>query len=792
MALLYLSPALKDGASFGPADLGVNSSFLTLPGKTAPRPHNVINSDIIDQGVAWNTLDWRLVHDGQLPLWNDLSGNGLPLLLNFQAAPFALPTLVGYLFPLSLAFLVTVAMKLLIAGTGAYVLTRLLGGRVLSAALAGTTFMLSGSLAGWLGWSLSGTLAWAGWITAAAVLAYRGRGRWRMAATALLSLCVAFCVYGGFPEAYVLLAGGLAVLLVATGIATVVSRRRIDPRGLVRLGVGVAGGLALSSPLWLPGLAVIRRSVRSGNDVATGLPWHEMILILGQGYEGLPTTSAQAPLSSYFGPANYYETAAYVGVVALVLAMVALTLAWRRPAVAGLGAMAAATLLIVYDLGSGAPVQRLIRAVGLGSVGLQRMLPVLGLALAVLAGLGLEFVLARWRQGRIQVALIASVTAVGAVLAVLWARSGGQQRIPEGAKLPALKASSIHHSALLWPTAEVLALLAAALALPLLAHLSRSPGPGVGRADRVTSLAWAGIVGVQACFLVVAGIGINSYASVSYPVTPAVRTVLKLVGHQLLGIDVGLQSCVGAAPGQSCGVRSWSGFGFYPDINLGYGIAELAVHDPLTPKAYFNSWPVPNAGQAGVGPNVFAPSITSVGLARRYGVQYVLIDPDYPIPRGMQLVSTIRTDSGVQLRLAHVPSSGPFRFVPAPGVPVGAGEGRVISVSHPGDTTYRLHVEVAHTQRLAIRITNVPGWHATADGHPVALSRSSGDLLSALVPGGTTEVVLTYEPALLEWGWVLALAVLVVFVLVTAVPLGRGLGRRRRPRHRLEGAQPPR
>ena len=91
----YLSPALWDGFSFGPTDIANQLSFLTYVPHLAV--HNGLNGDIITQAVPWNTLDWVAVHHGQLPLWNNYSGDGMPLMLNFESAPLALPTLVGYL-----------------------------------------------------------------------------------------------------------------------------------------------------------------------------------------------------------------------------------------------------------------------------------------------------------------------------------------------------------------------------------------------------------------------------------------------------------------------------------------------------------------------------------------------------------------------------------------------------------------------------------------------------------------------------------------------------------------------
>ncbi len=316
--------------------------------------------------------------------------------------------------------------------------------------------------------------------------------------------------------------------------------------------------------------------------------------------------------------------------------------------------------------------------------------------------------------------------------------------------------------------------------LALLAGRSRRSGIKSRAVQVVVTLACAGLVGVQGAFLVFAGADINSYAPTSYPVTPTVATLQRLVGHHLVGFDVGSDTCADAVAGQACGVRSWAGIGFYPDINLGYGIAELGLHDPLIPKAYFNSWPIANAGQEGVGANVFAPSIDTVALAQRYGVQYVLIQPPQPVPAGMLLVSTLEDPAGVPVKLAYVPDSGQFSFAQAVPVSWASPAAAVVSVSHPNDVTYRLRVRTAAPSRLIIRITDTPGWHASADGHPLALARTDGALLSTIVPGGTTEVVLTYQPGLLDVGWLLAVAALVVLVGAFVVSV---LIRAKRARH---------
>ena len=229
--LAYLSPAVKDGGSFGSFDTVL--SFTSLSAGAYPGvPHNVLNGDSVTQMVPFNTFDWTAIHHLQFPLWNDLSLLGLNQFLNFQSAVLSLPDLMSYLAPLRFAFLVVVAMKLLIAGTGAYVLCRVLGLRPLASALGGVTFMLSGAFSAWLAWPLSGVVAWLGWIAALAILAYRWKAK--RSYVVLLALSVAFCVYGGFPEAYFFVAAALVTFFAVMVALATLSRRRLSPSGVIK------------------------------------------------------------------------------------------------------------------------------------------------------------------------------------------------------------------------------------------------------------------------------------------------------------------------------------------------------------------------------------------------------------------------------------------------------------------------------------------------------------------------------------------------------------------------------
>jgi hypothetical protein len=737
-ALLFVSPALKDGPSFAPADLGTTLSSLTAGSvqlstdclfvgpPPSPHPtcsHNNIDGDQITQSVPWANENWRLVHDGELPLWNDLSGTGMPQLLNFESGSFSLPSLVSYLAPLSISFLIVVLMKMLICGFGAYVLARMLRCRPLSAAFAGTTAMLSGSFAGWLGWSITATFCWVGFLAAGLLWCYREPRR--TAPVALLAISVAFSIYGGFPEGLIIEAIFFALLIAAAAIAVIVRRRRIELAGILRMALGAIGGLALSAPLWLSGLSSLRASIRADQVAGAGVLPHGAALLFAQGYYGLPITG-----SVYFGTTklptsipDYFETAAYVGVLAIVLVVVAFLVSIKRPIVVGFSVAALGCLLLAYRIGTPGLVQRLMGHVGLGSLVTSRSLPLLGFSVGMLAAIGLELVISRARDKAIRRALVVGVALCTAALGFLAVRS-------RGGGLTALE-ETLRRQSLYWPVSSLIAfvlvsvvLLDSRIALPgPLRRLKSRPG---------VTLAALALLG-QSAFLLFAGVGINSYASVEFPGTPGIAELAHYVGSSLVAID----DCVPTTQIPICLIRGWNGTGLYPEMNLGYGIDELAVHDPLAPAALFDSWPIANAGERAPGVNLFAPSVNTVALARLYGASFILVCPEATCPgvappAGTTPVAKIDGDE-----LVSVPGSSRF---------VSSGT-RVIWVGHPSDVSYQVHLASVDTDStLVAHITASPGWQASIDGKSATLRVESGVDLSVQVPAHASEVAFTYSP----------------------------------------------
>jgi hypothetical protein len=406
------------------------------------------------------------------------------------------------------------------------------------------------------------------------------------------------------------------------------------------------------------------------------------------------------------------------------------------------------------------------------------------LVVAVLAGLGLEILLRRWREQVVRIAFTATTVVMALVLAELWRKVATARLLPT--QLPSSTTPSVatleslRRSSLIWPTATIVAV----VLLVVASWVFRRSSPERPWARRASSLAALVLLGAQSAFLLFAGVGINSYSHDANPVTPQVATLTSIVGSKLVGLDGGNTNCAASSPHNQifCGVRLWRGVGFYPEMNISYGVDELGLHDPTIPQAYFDAWPVPNAEQVTpVNLNLFAPDVDTVALARRYGVAYVLAAPGEPAPKGMQLEAMISGEA-----LYFVPGSERFSFVGA--ASTGSGPGRVsahvISSSHPSDAKYVVDVSAPRMSKLAVRITDVTGWHAvTNTGKTLTLLRYEGGLLSVEVPAGTRTVTLTYWPRRFTEGIIVAVLALAILIgWAVAYPVGSRWRRKRAPK----------
>jgi len=200
--------------------------------------------------------------------------------------------------------------------------------------------------------------------------------------------------------------------------------------------------------------------------------------------------------------------------------------------------------------------------------------------------------------------------------------------------------------------------------------------------------------------------------------------------------------------------------GIRPDANIGYGVHEFAVYDAAVPESYYTLWASLGGQRTGSGLHrigVFCPQITTAAQARVFGVGFVLEPRHGRGPKGAVFDRMVGNE-----RLYRIPGAASATLISStvarsslsvdtPGTPV--------AVTHPDDSTWKVRVEDPDGALLRLRLTDVPGWHATIDGRPLALEPwAQGTMLEAKVPAGTHVVELHYWPDLFSAGIVIAAA----------------------------------
>jgi hypothetical protein len=731
--LCTLLPALHHGLSLGPYDILSQSGLTKVAGTTV---HNTVSGDQIAEIIPWTSLAWTQVHHGHLPLWSSYNGMGLPLAFNWQSGAFSLPALVGYLVPLHLAYTAQILVTLVLAGTGAYFLASVLGAGVIGSAMAGTVFELSGDVMAWLGWPHAAVMSLAGWLFAFAILIVRGRNRVRD--TVLFSAITALAIYAGEPEIFTILAISLAVFAVCM---VVVERRdsgrswRRSLRPLLDMSLGGIAGIALAAPLVLPGLQLLSASTRSNGmllattEVGRSLPPHDLVHLLVQGYNGLPLAG-----NHVFDDAIYMDTAAYVGLIAVALAVLGAVRHWRRPAIAAFLALTGISLLVLFA----PPVEAvLIHLPLVQTIDWHRGLMMLGLCIAVLAGLGTDaLVKAPHRISACK--LVGSVLAVGlAFLLLLWLFAGTGL----GQVETRLRRDSLHLPLLTGGLAFVI-VVACAFWIARRGE-GRPPGTGWPRPGRVAAVA---LLALETVFLVASGAQLWSSTTGGVVPTPAVRSLVHTVGNARVGF--GEFTCF-LGPGIS-------GLGVLPESNILFGVHEFDVYDPILPRSYVQSWAqVSSTPAAAPVYNSFCPRVTTAAQARRFGIQFVLEPNELAGPTGAVFVRRIGDE-----KLYRVPGSSDGVLVPvrrAGASPPADAAGRPVVVSQTDPSSFRITASGNHQAVLRLRITDTPGWRATIDGHPLAVTPFAGAMLQAEIPPGHHVVELHYWPTLFTVGIVVAL-----------------------------------
>src|SRR5215212_1676467 len=354
-------------------------------------------ADVVGTYYPWNVLARDLIHSGTFPAWNPHALAGTPLFANSQLAwlsPFSLPL---WILPLHYGLGVAAALKLWVAGFGAYLLCRELRLGFWPALLAGTGYALCSFNVVWLTYgifvSVAALLPWALWL--AERIVRRARAVDALALTAVVAVVQA----GGHPgtQLHVLLAVCIYALVRAALVGDRDRRERLRALGLV--GAALALGTLILAVVLLPAQEAAHDTFGAAvrRDGAPGLrgshvPVSSLRTALFPDWWGRPSEQLEG------GGANYKERTLYVGTAALILAALALVSPgrWRLKApfalLGALGPLVALRAPLLYSA--------LLELPLLNAVQNQRMVLLFELAVVVLAAFGLQAALDGLRSRR--------------------------------------------------------------------------------------------------------------------------------------------------------------------------------------------------------------------------------------------------------------------------------------------------------------------------------------------------------------------------------------------------------
>ena len=354
------------------------------------------------QFVPWRDYAWEMFRTGQIPLLNPLIGMGAPLIANYQSAVFYPPNWLYFLIDEiagigALAWLQAplVAAHLVLAGFGMVFLTRRLDFGVLSQCISGLAFGLSGYLVSRAGFlSINSTVAWLPWVVLIGTnLIFEVKPVWsvtprneplgnrlflkqvyRSANISIISMLKLSLVLGMMLFAGHAQTSWYTLVLVLIWCGFLIFSQINDPkdrkgggssqnhklpfRKLVYiflavvfiLGLSLITAIAITSIQIFPTIEYLLESQRASQvDFEAGLsysfwPWRFLTLVA-------PDMFGNPAKGDYWGYANYWEDAVYIGLLPFVLAIIAIWNGLKRARFDRDGSLTSRRMLIKFLFG---------------------------------------------------------------------------------------------------------------------------------------------------------------------------------------------------------------------------------------------------------------------------------------------------------------------------------------------------------------------------------------------------------------------------------------------------------
>jgi hypothetical protein len=734
LPVIFLAPWLFGGDLLAPT----GTLDRALPGLHADAAHmtHLLMSDTTYQFLPWELEVRHALKHRRLPLWSDRLDGGSSPWVNPQAAVLSPIAMLARLGQIQHFLLLCLALKILVACEGTWLLARRLGRSRVAALVAAASFTLGGGLMSWALFPHSAAVAWVPWLALGAIVVCRRPTPRAVATTALIAAAL---LLAGHPETA--LAGGLFAAACGLGL-----RRRKTGlrRSLAAAALAALVGFGLAAPQLVPFLRAVPGSQRSRDMLAAGIPGYDFHALRPVSWF-LPANVAylRAPVSPrayglpyggrFDGPFDWVDAlSGYAGLAAFAGAMVAGLALRDRRVWPFLGFAAAALLLVAGFL----PFARVIFAVpALRVPAWPRLLPVSCLGIAIAAAFGCDLMLYGMLYGR---------------------GTGGRQRFrptPNGAgrgrrpwQVVAAFAAAAAISLAVDRSPEVLLVWALLACVPLAARWR----PSVAALVLVGALALDLIPWSQRLLP-------HGDSRLFYPPSPLTATLARETGGgnwRSVGMDLmvypSLLPVYGLAelrpnnvlaPGDQLEVLRLA-FGFAPTAENYYARFARVDHPLLS---FLNV-------RAVVG-NIYLPRPRTLVPLPEPGILPFLVFrndralPRWFVPAAVDVIEPAGLASWID-GLTEAGRVAVFRdqigsWVPPPGAE--AVRAARLLAARPGHA--ELEVPGQGSRLLATSLPSPAGWHATAaDGRKLTTLTVDGAFLGVWCPAGVSRFAVDFEP----------------------------------------------
>jgi len=379
LTLLYWAKVLFTGEVLLPGNM--LAGFAPF-GSNANAPWNILQWDSLAQYYPWRLYAARMLHQGQIPLWNPYQFSGAPFVANLQSAVFYPLNLSFWIFDVRYAFGISAALHTLLAAFGTYFLAQRWKLSRPASLLAAIGFAFCGYLAAWFVLpTLADTACWLPLLILLLELTADAPNNKRWSRLAIFSLALACAVLAGHVQIFLYI------------VAALILRALFLKTPFRALGLLILAGIwsfALAALQILPTLELAKLGHRAGG-AGTVEAWTQFIAPRALQWSDLPSLFIpQWPFLSF------NENFAYMGLVICLLAIIGIAIVIKRRSRQGGFAAALAIFGLLYALATPLAEVIFLYVPGVAQMGGPgRALLLWSFGAAMLAGFALDWLVKR-------------------------------------------------------------------------------------------------------------------------------------------------------------------------------------------------------------------------------------------------------------------------------------------------------------------------------------------------------------------------------------------------------------